>query len=161
MGARRRCALVLLSLAAVLFVFGPPAAGGVVTYGCKPRNRDLRPDARLNIGILHRPDGCLKNDTRRTRRGDKVKVHYEGRLFRDCRKFDSSRDRGEEYEFTLGENNVIKGWERGLLNMCKGERRKLIIPSDQGYGPRGSGSDGHIPGGATLLFDVELTQLPK
>ena len=88
-------------------------------------------------------------------------VHYEGRLFRDCAKFDSSRDRGEPFEFTLGDNVVIKGWERGLLDMCKGERRKLIVPSDLGYGPRGSGDDGLIPGGATLLFDVELTDLPK
>jgi FKBP-type peptidyl-prolyl cis-trans isomerase len=87
-------------------------------------------------------------------------VHYEARLFRDCSKFDSSRDRGEPFEFKLGNNLVIKGWERGLLDMCKGERRKLIVPSDLGYGPRGSGNDGLIPGGATLLFDVELTELP-
>ena len=132
-----------------------------LTFGCKPRNRDLRPDARMNMGILFRPADCLKNTTRRTRKGDKVKVHYEGRLFRDCRKFDSSSDRGKEYEFTLGENNVIKGWEEGLIDMCKGERRKLIIPSDRAYGPRGSGSDGLIPGGATLIFDVEITGLPK
>ena len=88
-------------------------------------------------------------------------MHYEGRLFRDCSKFDSSRDRGKEFEFKLGENVVIKGWERGLIDMCEGERRKLIVPSDLGYGARGSGSDGLIPGGATLLFDVELKELPK
>jgi FKBP-type peptidyl-prolyl cis-trans isomerase len=61
----------------------------------------------------------------------------------------------------MGDNVVIKGWERGLIDMCKGERRKLIVPSDLGYGPLGSGTNGLIPGGATLLFDVELVELPK
>lgn len=126
-----------------------------ISYGCKPRNRDLRPDSSLNIGILHRPANCNSHEKGKTAIGKRLKVHFEARLFRDCRKIDSSRDRGEEYEFTLGDGTTIKGWERGLLGMCEGERRKLIVPSGLAYGESGAGN-GEIPPGATIIYDVEL-----
>ena len=82
-----------------------------------------------------------------------VIVHYSGFLS-DGTKFDSSHDRGQPFNFTLGENRVIKGWEEGLLNMRKGAKRTLIIPPELGYGSRGAG--GVIPANATLVFEVEL-----
>ena len=85
--------------------------------------------------------------------GNTVIVHYSGFLS-DGTKFDSSHDRGKPFNFTLGENRVIQGWEEGLLNMHKGSKRTLIIPPELGYGERGAG--GVIPPNATLLFEVEL-----
>ena len=85
------------------------------------------------------------------RRGDQVTVHYTGWLT-DGTKFDSSVDRGQTIEFAL--NGVIAGWTEGVGSMKVGGKRKLIIPADLGYGAAGAG--GLIPGGATLIFDVEL-----
>ncbi len=88
-----------------------------------------------------------------TTKGNIVVVHYSGFLS-DGTKFDSSHDRARPFNFTLGENRVIKGWEEGLLNMKKGGKRTLIIPPDLAYGERGAG--GVIPPNATLLFEIEL-----
>lgn len=85
--------------------------------------------------------------------GQRVKVHYVGNLV-DGKKFDSSRDRGDPFTFTLGVGQVIKGWDEGVKGMKVGGVRKLTIPSDMGYGARGAGAV--IPPNATLLFEVEL-----
>ncbi|MCH2138823.1 MAG: FKBP-type peptidyl-prolyl cis-trans isomerase [Phycisphaerales bacterium] len=81
-----------------------------------------------------------------------VKVHYTGYLL-DGSKFDSSVDRGTPIDFPL--NRVIAGWTEGVASMKVGGKRKLVIPSDLGYGPRGT-PGGPIPPNATLVFDVEL-----
>jgi FK506-binding protein 14 len=68
-----------------------------------------------------------------------------------------SYDRDQPFNFQLGAGQVIKGWDQGLLDMCVGEKRKLVIPPHLGYGDRGAGNV--IPGGATLFFDVELVNI--
>ena len=85
--------------------------------------------------------------------GQRVKVHYTGWLT-NGKKFDSSVDRGDPFVFTIGQGQVIRGWDEGVATMKVGGKRKLTIPPDLGYGPRGAG--GVIPGNATLVFEVEL-----
>jgi len=122
----------------------------------EPQNPVTITEDGLKIEFEFKPPGCDQSRGK-SKNGDSLTMHYTGTLL-DGTQFDSSRG-GEPFTFKIGAGRVIQGWERGLLDMCIGERRKLTIPSHLGYGDRGAGSD--IPGGATLLFDVELLDIPS
>ena len=85
--------------------------------------------------------------------GSHVRVHYSGWLTTG-KKFDSSVDRGQPFDFTIGNGEVIKGWEEGVAGMKVGGKRQLRIPPELGYGADGSPPD--IPANATLIFDIQL-----
>ena len=90
-------------------------------------------------------------------KGQTCVMHYTGWLYKDGakgQKFDSSVDRGQPFEFKIGQGQVIGGWDEGVATMKVGGKRTLIIPPALGYGARGAG--GAIPPNATLMFDVEL-----
>lgn len=128
----------------------PPAAsaGG-------PSKVDEKEFKSLDGGLKY---AVLKSGTgAEAKPGSPVSVHYTGWLKDGGKKFDSSLDRGEPFEFTLGQGAVIKGWDEGVKGMKVGEKRQLVIPAELGYGATGSPPD--IPPGATLVFDVELLKV--
>lgn len=87
--------------------------------------------------------------------GDTVNVHYVGTL-QNGQEFDNSKKRGEPFEFKVGAGQVIKGWDEGLVGMKTGGERILVIPPAMAYGEQGIGP---IPGGATLVFSIELVEI--
>jgi peptidylprolyl isomerase len=123
-----------------------------------------RSDAAGNQ-VTEMPDGLKYTDTKvgdgaTAKAGNKVSVNYTGWLYENGakgKKFDSSLDRGQPFQFTLGAHQVIAGWDEGVAGMKVGGKRTLIIPPELGYGARGAG--GAIPPNATLIFDVDLLQV--
>jgi FKBP-type peptidyl-prolyl cis-trans isomerase len=120
-----------------------------------------RSDAATNQ-VIEMPNGLKYTDSKTgdgatATSGNKVSVHYTGWLYNNGAKgakFDSSVDRGQPFQFTLGAHQVIAGWDEGVAGMKVGGKRTLIIPPELGYGARGAG--GMTPPNATLMFDVEL-----
>ena len=139
---RFACAVLALAIAAAVMPLG-------------------RADAATNQ-VIEMPNGLKYTDTKTgdgaaATPGNKVSVHYTGWLYNNGTKgakFDSSVDRGQPFQFTLGAHQVIAGWDEGVAGMKVGGKRTLIIPPELGYGARGAGAV--IPPNATLMFDVEL-----
>ena len=104
----------------------------------------------LKIEVMQEGNGDIAEH------GQRVTVHYEGRLTDDT-VFDASRPRGQPFSFTIGAGQVIQGWDQGVAGMKVGEMRRLTIPAELGYGAAGAG--GVIPPNATLVFDVELVSV--
>jgi FKBP-type peptidyl-prolyl cis-trans isomerase FkpA len=112
--------------------------------------------------MITTPSGLQIEDTvvgsgSEAKAGNYVSVHYTGWLYENGqvgKKFDSSKDRNDPFEFPLGGGMVIKGWDEGVQGMKIGGTRRLVIPAELGYGAYGAG--GVIPPNATLLFEVEL-----
>ncbi|CAM9248594.1 unnamed protein product, partial [Ectocarpus fasciculatus] len=108
----------------------------------------------LKIETTFLPPSC----TRKSAVGDRVSMHYTtSAKGKPGKEFDSSHARQKPFEFTLGQGRVIQGWEQGLLDMCIGEKRTLVVPPELGYGEKGS--KGSIPGGATIRFEVECMNI--
>jgi len=143
---RSLAAFALVSALLGLFIAAPTlpaaaqAAGTTITT---PSGLQIT-DTRIGDGAMPKP-------------GQICVMHYTGWLYQDGvkgKKFDSSVDRGEPFQFPIGRGRVILGWDEGVATMKVGGKRTLVIPPDLGYGARGAG--GVIPPNATLIFDVEL-----
>ena len=132
-------AILLIIIAVGLIVLNKPKQNN------SPTSYDIQ---GMKVEILKQGSGA------EAKSGDAVTVNYTGTLT-DGTKFDSSLNPGRTpFQFTLGQNRVIQGWELGVLGMKVGEKRKLTIPPELGYGAQGAG--GLIPPNATLLFEVDL-----
>jgi len=145
----RRNTLVALGLAAVspgILAVGTPTAKA------QTPGRSMKTPSGLEIIDTVVGTGASP------RTGQTCGMHYTGWLYQNGvkgRKFDSSVDRGQPFEFAIGTRGVIAGWDEGVATMKVGGKRTLIIPPELGYGARGAGG-GVIPANATLMFDVEL-----
>ena len=144
-----RSALVLLALvlaAPLPVVAGTSASSKTTAAKTAPAKTVTLPD-HLQYTDLKVGTGAMP------RAGQTAIVHYTG-TFPNGKKFDSSRDHGQPFEFPLGQHRVIACWDEGVATMRVGGRRKLVCPPALAYGARGAG--GVIPPNATLNFDVEL-----
>jgi FKBP-type peptidyl-prolyl cis-trans isomerase FkpA len=128
----------------------------VMSFGRKKEPPKMTP---VEAGFEQKAGGLqIKDDVIGTgdeaQAGQMITVHYTGTLYEGGKKFDSSKDRGEPFQFPLGAGRVIKGWDQGFEGMKVGGKRTLIIPASMGYGAQGAPPV--IPGNATLKFEVEL-----
>jgi peptidylprolyl isomerase len=153
-----------LALMAVALLFSPMASAGsraanpVAGRAEQDDKKEEKKMTKTESGLQYRD---VKEGTgEKPKKGQTCVVHYTGWLWVDDAKgakFDSSKDRGEPFDFTLGQGKVIKGWDEGVAGMKVGGKRELIIPPDLAYGSRGAG--GVIPPNATLFFEVELKEV--
>jgi FKBP-type peptidyl-prolyl cis-trans isomerase len=139
--------LILIALAAYLFLSRTSSFRQGQSSNTQEQALNITTDSGLQYQDLVVGTGA------EAKAGDTVSVHYTGWLT-DGTKFDSSVDRNQPFQFTLGKGNVIKGWDEGVAGMKVGGKRRLTIPPSLGYGASGAG--GVIPPNATLIFEVEL-----
>jgi FKBP-type peptidyl-prolyl cis-trans isomerase len=133
------------------------AAGLMAEPAPKEKKKEEPKTVTLKSGLKYQDLKVGVGDE--AKKGDKVEVHYTGWLAKDGKKFDSSKDRGKPFPFTLGEGEVIKGWDEGVVGMKVGGERKLMIPAKLGYGKRGF--PGAIPPDADLIFEVKVLKISK
>lgn len=148
--------LHLRSLVTIAVSFAALFAGGVVLQAAREAKAETSDKQMTTASGLKIEDGKVGSGPSPTP-GQTCVMHYTGWLYENGakgKKFDSSVDRGEPFEFPIGEGRVIRGWDEGVSSMKVGGKRTLIIPPELGYGARGAG--GVIPPNATLIFDVEL-----
>lgn len=138
--------ILLIAISGVLYYFMPKNNNSAALDQSKQASGIFEIQG-MKVEILKQASGA------EVKIGDKVTVNYVGTL-PDGTKFDSSIDRNTPFEFTLGENKVIRGWELGVLGMKVGEERMLTIPPELGYGPQGFPPV--IPENATLIFKIDL-----
>lgn len=131
------------------FIFGFHQTGSSPQKMVPPTQPTKAPAEELKIEDIEEGTGP------EVKSGDTVSIHYTGTLT-DGTKFDSSVDRGTPFETKIGVGDVIEGWDKGVVGMKVGGKRKLIIPPSMGYGEQGMGT---IPPNSTLIFEVELLEL--
>jgi peptidylprolyl isomerase len=145
------CASALAALALVTALASAAAAGTPAPATAETAGKTITTPSGLQITDSKIGTGATPQP------GQTAVVHYTGWLYENGakgKKFDSSLDRGQPFEFPIGQHRVISGWDEGVATMKVGGKRTLIIPPQLGYGARGAG--GVIPPNATLIFDVEL-----
>ena len=148
---RREMLGEMLAALAVAAASGAAAVGASTTASAQTKGKPMTTASGLQIVDSKVGTGASP------RSGQTCVMHYTGWLYENGakgKKFDSSVDRGQPFEFPIGVGRVIKGWDEGVSTMKVGGKRTLIIPAKLGYGDRGAG--GVIPPNATLLFEVEL-----
>ena len=148
------CFSALTPAARAASIAGFVAIGASTAAMAQPTGKTMTTQTGLQITDIKVGTGATPKP------GQICVMHYTGWLYQDGakgKKFDSSVDRGEPFEFPIGKQRVIAGWDEGVASMKVGGKRTLIIPPALGYGARGAG--GVIPPNATLIFDVELLDL--
>ena len=180
-----RLPLTALTLIAVVFVLGIAACGGdddqssdgggsadtvkqdTATASTSPAEAEKELEDTSKRPVIPKPTGApprrlVKEDIVKgkgpgAKPGDVVVVNYVGMNFSNGQEFDASWDRGQPFPVQLGAHEVIEGWERGLIGIKKGGRRKLTIPPELGYGPQGSPPA--IPPNETLVFVIDAVSI--
>ena len=147
----------LLTLALI-----PALAGGLGAETKKTETKENMAYKELTSGLKFDILQEAAKDAKSPEAGNQITVHYTGWLDENGqpgKKFDSSVDRGQPFKFTIGVGQVIKGWDKGVMDMKVGEKRRLNIAPELAYGAHGAG--GVIPPNATLIFDVELISIAQ
>ena len=153
---------VIVLLPALLLAACGGGAPSASSSSSTPARGASAPAAAADVGALAVEDRVAGTGGE-ARPGMLVSVHYTGWLYdpsaadKRGKKFDSSKDRGQPFEFLLGGGQVIQGWDEGIVGMAVGGKRTLVIPPELGYGAEGAGDV--IPPDATLIFDVELLEV--
>ena len=150
-----KTALIIIITILILMAFGAYVWLKPLPPKKEPQNQNQDNSQNLNTQKM-KIETLQEGTGAEAKTGDTVVVNYVGTL-ENGTKFDSSIDRGETFSFTLGENRVIQGWELGVLGMKIGEKRKLTIPPELGYGDQAVGNI--IPANSTLIFEVELIEI--